>query len=50
MPTGDEILEWKKQVEAREWEEIIECPFCGWELDVNDKKERACPVCGRVWR
>ena len=50
MATGDEILQWKKEVEEKELEEITECPFCAWDLDVNSKGEKSCIICGRIWR
>jgi len=50
MATGDEILQWKKEVESQELEEIIECPECAWDLQINEKGEKACPICGRIWK
>ena len=26
------------------------CENCAWELDINSKGERSCPICGRIWR
>ncbi len=28
----------------------IECPDDAWELDINSKGQRSCPICGRIWR
>lgn len=50
MPVGDEILQWKEEVEDKEPEEITECPYCAWELKVNSKGQKACPICGRIWK
>ncbi len=25
------------------------CPFDIWELDINSKGQRSCPICGRIW-
>ncbi len=43
----------KEQAELHSQDEDLEnnvCPDCAWELDVNSKDERSCPICGRVWR
>ena len=26
------------------------CPYDAWPLDVNEKGEKSCPICGRVWK
>ncbi len=26
-----------------------ECPYDAWNLKVNERGERTCPVCGRIW-
>jgi hypothetical protein len=25
------------------------CPYCDWNLDVNSKGKRSCPICGRLY-
>ena len=60
MATGDELLQWKKEVEDKELEEITECPFCYWPLDINAAEgvieanprygQKSCPICGRIWK
>ena len=50
MALGDEILEWKKAVKEQALEEITECPYCAWDLRVNKKGQKACPICGRIWK
>jgi hypothetical protein len=25
------------------------CPFDAWELDINSKGQKSCPICGRIW-
>ncbi len=26
------------------------CPDCAWELDINSKGQKSCPICGRIYR
>lgn len=50
MPTGDEILAWKKQIEEQELVERTECPECGWTLEKHPKTGVLhCPLCGKVY-
>jgi len=45
------IIDWNKEQEeiARE-EELTECPYDAWPLQVNSKGDKSCEICGRVWR
>lgn len=27
-----------------------ECPYDVWPLKENEKGEKSCPICGRIWR
>ena len=46
MPTGDEILAWKKQVEEQEPVERTDCPVCEWILEKHPNGTLRCPLCG----
>ena len=60
MATGDEILQWKREVIEKPLEEITECPDCWWPLKINQKEWvigsnprygwKSCPICGRIFR
>lgn len=26
------------------------CPYDAWNLDINERGEKSCPICGRIWR
>ncbi len=42
----------KEQAELHTQDEDLEnnlCPEDAWELDVNEKGQRSCPICGRIW-
>lgn len=46
------IKENKEQTELDKQEEMnpTECPEDCWPLSVNDKGEKSCPICGRIWK
>lgn len=46
------IRENKEQAELDKQEAMnpTECPDCAWELDINTKGKKSCPICGRIWR
>ncbi len=50
MATGDEILQWKKEAESKELEEITECPYCAWDLQINSEGQKSCSLCERIWK
>ena len=45
------IIDWNKE-NIHPIDEDLEnnmCPFCAWNLDINSKGEKSCPICGRIW-
>ncbi len=43
----------KEQAALHQQDEDLEnnlCPEDAWELDVNSKGERSCPICGRIYK
>ena len=38
----------QKSVEEKALENN-ECPYDIWDLDINSRGEKSCPMCGRVW-
>ena len=30
-------------------EELTECPYDAWPLNINSRGEKSCPICGRVY-
>lgn len=48
------IIDWNKErAELHTKDEDLEnnlCPFCDWNLDENSKGEKACPICGRIYK
>lgn len=44
MATGDEILAWKKAVEAQKPIERTDCPVCGWPLEKHPNGILHCPL------
>ena len=47
------IIDYNKEQERlgkEEEQNPTECPYDAWELDVNSKGEKSCPICGRVWK
>lgn len=38
------------EIDKEEAMNPTECPNCVWELSVNSKDEKSCPICGRIWR
>jgi hypothetical protein len=47
------IIDWnKEQANLHQVDQELEnntCPFDTWELDINSKGERSCPICGRIF-
>jgi len=44
------IIDYNREQEVlAEQEELTECPYDAWPLDVNERGMKSCPVCGRVW-
>ena len=39
----------QKTIEEEELERNM-CPYCLWPLKINDRGEKSCPICNRVWR
>jgi len=39
----------KEQEEIGREEELTECPYDAWPLDIKSKGEKSCEICGRVW-
>ena len=46
------IAENKEQEELAKQEAMNPtiCEDCAWELDINSKGEKSCPICSRIWR
>ena len=47
------IIEYNKLQEEIGKQEVMnpaECPDCAWTLNINNKGEKSCPICGRIWR
>ena len=47
------ILDFNKEQAILDEQEAMNptmCPDDWWELDINSKGERSCPICGRIWR
>ena len=46
------IIEFNKAQKPADKEDVEnnECPDCAWNLDINEKDEKSCPMCGRIWR
>jgi len=43
----------KEQAELHQVDQELEndlCPYCAWELDINSKGERSCPICERIYK
>jgi len=43
----------KEQTKLHPIDEDLEnnlCPYDAWELDINSKNQKSCPICGRIWR
>ena len=50
--TLQNIINFNKEQAEIDREEAMNptvCPDCVWELDINSKGEKSCPICGRVW-
>ena len=48
----DIIRENKEQAELDKQEAMnpTECPDCNWNLSENEKGEKSCLICGRIWK
>jgi len=46
------ILEINRAQKSSEEEDLENnlCPYDYWNLDINSKGEKSCPICGRIWR
>ena len=46
------IIEFNKAQKPADEEDVENnlCPYCAWELDVNSKNERSCPMCERIYK
>ena len=47
------IIDWnREQAELHPIDEDLEnnlCPHDAWPLNENERGERSCPICGRIW-
>ena len=53
MPTGDEIVAWKKAIEEQVPYKRSDCPRCAWPLEEHPGSELRpkglhCPFCGEI--
>ena len=47
------IIKENKEQAERDYQESLdptECPYCAWDLKVNSKGEKSCPICGRTYK
>lgn len=50
MAAGEEIVEWKKQIEDQVPYERTDCPECGWPIEKHPETGALhCKFCGWTW-
>ena len=47
-----DILEFNRAQEDADSEDVANliCPHCAWNLDINSRGQKSCPICGQIWR
>ena len=47
------IIDFNKEqirLDNEEAQNPTECPECAWPLNTNSMGNKACPICGMIWR